>query len=138
MARYQAQPLLDVNVANSVERCMCGIAISKHDSKTFVFLYYTEINGKDGEDRQGKEPIANRLYRYELVENKLVNPLLLLDFLLIRDLDITEVLLLSALMRICMFRLEMLMGHLKRKIRKQKLKTIMMESAQMVGAVYFG
>jgi len=73
------QPLLDVNVANSVERCMCGIAISKHDSKTYVFLYYTEINGKDGADRQGKEPLANRLYRYELAENKLVNPLLLLD-----------------------------------------------------------
>lgn len=77
--KMQAQPVLDVNVANSVERCMCGIAISKHDSKTFVFLYYTEINGKDGEDRQGKEPLANRLYRYELVGNKLVNPLLLLD-----------------------------------------------------------
>ena len=74
-----AQPVLDINVANSVERCMCGIAISKHDSKTFVFLYYTEINGKDGEDRQGKEPLANRLYRYELVDNRLVNPLLLLD-----------------------------------------------------------
>jgi glucose/arabinose dehydrogenase len=42
------QPLLDVNVANSVERCMCGIAIAKHDSKTYVFLYYTEIDGKDG------------------------------------------------------------------------------------------
>jgi glucose/arabinose dehydrogenase len=74
-----SEPLLDVNVANSVERGMCGIAISKHDSKTYVFLYYTEINGKDGEDRQGKEPTANRLYRYELVGNKLVNPLLLLD-----------------------------------------------------------
>jgi aldose sugar dehydrogenase len=78
-SKMLAQPVLDVNVANSVERCMCGIAISKNDSKTFVFLYYTEINGKDGEDRQGKEPLANRLYRYELVDNKLVNPLLLLD-----------------------------------------------------------
>jgi glucose/arabinose dehydrogenase len=74
-----AQPLLDVNVANSVERCMCGVAISKNDSKTYVFLYYTEINGKDGEDRQGKEPLANRLYKYELVNDKLVNPTLLLD-----------------------------------------------------------
>jgi glucose/arabinose dehydrogenase len=77
--KISGQPLLDVNVANSVERCMCGIAISKHNSTTFVFLYYTEINGKDGEDRQGKEPIANRLYRYELVDNKLVNPTILLD-----------------------------------------------------------
>lgn len=73
------QPLLDVNVATSVERGMCGIAISKHDSKTYVFLYYTEISGNDGEDRQGKEPMGNRLYRYELVDNKLINPTLLLD-----------------------------------------------------------
>lgn len=73
------QPLLDVNVATSVERGMCGIAISKHDSKTYVFLYYTEMSGNDGEDRQGKEPMGNRLYRYELVDNKLINPTLLLD-----------------------------------------------------------
>lgn len=73
------QPLLDVNVATSVERGMCGIAISKHDSKTYVFLYYTEISGNDGEDRQGKEPMGNRLFRYELVDNKLINPTLLLD-----------------------------------------------------------
>jgi aldose sugar dehydrogenase len=73
------QPLLDVNVANSVERCMCGIAISKNNSTTYVFLYYTEIEGNDGEDREGKEPLANRLYRYQLVNDKLVNPTLLLD-----------------------------------------------------------
>ena len=73
------QPLLDVNVANSVERCMCGIAISKHGSTTYVFLYYTEIDGADGDDRNGKQPIGNRLYRYELAGDKLVKPLLLLD-----------------------------------------------------------
>lgn len=32
------EPLLDANVANSVERCMCGIAISKHDSTTTTTL----------------------------------------------------------------------------------------------------
>jgi glucose/arabinose dehydrogenase len=73
------QPLLDVNVANSVERRMCGIAISKNNSTTYVFLYYTEIEGNDGEDREGREPLANRLYRYQLVNDKLVNPTLLLD-----------------------------------------------------------
>lgn len=77
--KLQGQPLLDVNVATSVERGMCGIAISKHDSKTYVFLYYTEISGNDGADRQGEEPMGNRLYRYELVDNKLINPTLLLD-----------------------------------------------------------
>jgi glucose/arabinose dehydrogenase len=72
-------PLLDVNVANSVERGMCGIAVSKNGSTTYVFLYFTEIDGSDGEDRKGKPPDGNRLYRYELVNNKLVNPKLLLD-----------------------------------------------------------
>jgi glucose/arabinose dehydrogenase len=73
------QPLLDVNVANSVERGMCGIAVSKSGSTTYVFLYFTEINGNDGDDRKGNLPAGNRLYRYELVDNKLVNPRLLLD-----------------------------------------------------------
>ena len=71
--------LLDVNVANSVERGMLGVAVSKNASKTFVFLYYTEINGKDYDDRKGLQPEANRVYGYELVGNELVNPILLLD-----------------------------------------------------------
>lgn len=71
--------LLDVNVANSVERGMLGVAVSKNVSKTFVFLYYTEINGNDYDDRKGLQPEANRIYRYELVGNELVNPILLLD-----------------------------------------------------------
>jgi aldose sugar dehydrogenase len=73
------KPLLDVDVANSVERGLCGIAISKNDSKTYVFLYFTEIDGQDSDDRKGKPPEGNRLYRYELVDDKLVNPVLLLD-----------------------------------------------------------
>ncbi len=79
------EPLLDVNVATSVERCMCGIAVSKHENgPTYVFLYYTEAEITDSEDiTQGKDPLGNRLYRYELVNisnnNKLINPVLLLD-----------------------------------------------------------
>ncbi|MGI0042942.1 MAG: PQQ-dependent sugar dehydrogenase, partial [Nitrososphaeraceae archaeon] len=93
----QPQPLLDVNVATEVERCMCGIAVSHNNEtgKTYVFLYYTEA-----EDEDGGTAIGNRLYRYELDEvttnstssgsgsstevtnastGQLVNPLLLLD-----------------------------------------------------------
>jgi glucose/arabinose dehydrogenase len=75
------KPVLDVEVANSIERCLCGIAVSNNesDSATYVFLYYTEIDGKDGDDRRGKEPIGNRIYRYEFIDNQLVNPILLLD-----------------------------------------------------------
>jgi aldose sugar dehydrogenase len=54
---------------------------------TYVFLYYSEskVDGSDICPMQGTtcdpagEPLGNRLYRYELVDNKLVNPLLLLD-----------------------------------------------------------
>ena len=72
-------PVLDVNVANSVERCLCGIAVAKNGSTTHVFLYYTEIDGKDGEDKAGKQPIGNRVYRYDLSGDALINPLLLMD-----------------------------------------------------------
>ncbi|HZA63518.1 MAG TPA: PQQ-dependent sugar dehydrogenase [Nitrososphaeraceae archaeon] len=76
------EPLLDVNVATSVERCMCGIALSSQSNTglTYVFLYYTEAELTDSEDIiEGKAPLGNRLYRYELVNNKLINPVLLLD-----------------------------------------------------------
>lgn len=75
------KPLLDVNVATSQERCMCGIAISNSQDlgKTYVYLYYTETPSEDGEDKLGVAPLGNRLYRYEFVKDKLENPKLLLD-----------------------------------------------------------
>ena len=74
-----AKPALDINVANSIERCLCGIAASKDSSTTYVFLFYTEIDGKDGDDKAGTQPIGNRVYRYELSGDSLINPLLLMD-----------------------------------------------------------
>ena len=69
----QQTPLLQVKVGTEVELGMLGIAISKNQlGKTFVFLYYTEANTSG-------IVVGNRLYRYELIENKLVNPLLLLN-----------------------------------------------------------
>jgi glucose/arabinose dehydrogenase len=69
----QQNPLLQVKVGTEVELGMLGIAISKNQQgKTFVFLYYSEANSTG-------IVIGNRLYRYELVDNKLVNPLLLLN-----------------------------------------------------------
>src|SRR5215207_1901483 len=76
------EPLLDVNVANISERGMLGIAIANSNEKQvkYVFLYYVESESEDAEDySKGKSPVGNRLYRYELVDNKLVNPKLLLD-----------------------------------------------------------
>ena len=84
------EPLLDVNVANKNERGMLGIAVSKNQTgptiSTYVFVYFTESTADGNDDcptvshcNPGNEPLGNRLYRYELVDNKLVNPKLLLD-----------------------------------------------------------
>jgi glucose/arabinose dehydrogenase len=73
-------PVLTVDVATEVERCMCGIAVSKSDSGTvYVFLYFTEAEDGSGSSSSSSEPIGNRLYRYEWVNDQLVNPILLLD-----------------------------------------------------------
>ncbi|HKG86808.1 MAG TPA: PQQ-dependent sugar dehydrogenase [Nitrososphaeraceae archaeon] len=71
------EPILDVNVNSEDERGLLGIAVSKNatNDKTYVFLFYTEAKGTE----DGGDPIANRLYRYELVDDKLANPKLLLD-----------------------------------------------------------
>ena len=81
-------PLLKVPVANKGETGMLGIAVAedKNDKRpTYVFLYYTVYGvAKTGDGNStvidGKQPLYNCLYRYELVNNntKLVNPKLLL------------------------------------------------------------
>jgi glucose/arabinose dehydrogenase len=70
----QPDPLLDVNVAAGIgERGMLGITVSKSPQHNYVFVYFTESKFDGG------TPLGNRLYRYELLNNKLVNPKLLLD-----------------------------------------------------------
>jgi glucose/arabinose dehydrogenase len=68
------QPILQVPVSTTSERGMLGIAIAKHNNggPTYVFLYYTKAGG-------GTQSLANVLYRYELVNDKLLNPKLLLN-----------------------------------------------------------
>ena len=88
------EPILDVDVANKRERGLLGIATTASSAlnnygegvRKYVLLYYTESN-KDGNDicpvayycEPGTEPLGNRLYRYELEGEKLVNPKLLLS-----------------------------------------------------------
>jgi aldose sugar dehydrogenase len=68
-----AEPLLQVNVSSEVERGMLGIAVSKDNQTKIpnVYLYFTEA--------EGEKPMASRLYRYELTNDTLVNPKLLLE-----------------------------------------------------------
>jgi aldose sugar dehydrogenase len=80
--QIQDTPVLDVSVANSLERGLLGIAVAKQpDGTTFVFLSYTESgNDEDGSDvGDNVDPEGNRLYRYEFVDGQLINPVLLLD-----------------------------------------------------------
>jgi glucose/arabinose dehydrogenase len=71
--------LLDINVATEGGRGMLGIAVAKHENSesTYVFLYIIESSTvKDLDSQTGGKA---RLYRYELKDNKLIHPKLLLD-----------------------------------------------------------
>jgi glucose/arabinose dehydrogenase len=74
-------PILQVNVSTVSERGMLGIAVSENATrnKTYVFVYYTESSASGSDANQVKQPLGNRLYRYDFVDDKLVNPKLLLD-----------------------------------------------------------
>ena len=97
-----ARTILDLNVAVLGERGLLGIAVtpksttnqedgnkqtpdkendenSNSNKDKYVFLYFTEAKTHDGDDKEGNDPIGNRLYRYELIDNSLKNPRLLLD-----------------------------------------------------------
>jgi len=75
-----SQPLLHVVTTKKDERGLLGIAtsINNESKKTFVFLYFTEAQLNDA-GSPTPDPLGNRVYRYELVNNKLVTPKLLLD-----------------------------------------------------------
>jgi glucose/arabinose dehydrogenase len=76
------KPILDVPVANKGERGLLGMAINKNKAnQTHVFFYFTEAaSHKDGDDvTLNQEPLGNRIYRYTLVDNSLIEPKLLLS-----------------------------------------------------------
>src|ERR671927_121720 len=66
--RIQAEPLINISVANKGERGMLGIATANNSTKhtIYVFLYYTQSGeGTTGDDViSGIQPSGNRLYRY--------------------------------------------------------------------------
>jgi aldose sugar dehydrogenase len=75
-------PLLSVSVSNQSERGMLGIALDRKNSSTDlptpstdVFLYFTESAATD----RGNQTLGNHVYKYQLTENRLTNPLRLLD-----------------------------------------------------------
>ncbi|HEX7141972.1 MAG TPA: PQQ-dependent sugar dehydrogenase [Nitrososphaeraceae archaeon] len=84
---------LDFPVAKGFYQGLLGIAItnqsiSTKNNETYVFLYYTEVsttnnntNINENSTRDGNSSthiLGNMVYRYEFVDNKLINPKLLL------------------------------------------------------------
>lgn len=86
IANGQVTQLLDLNVASESERGLLGIAylnlsnsgkFSEDDDSLippYIFLFATETESQD----DGKI-LGNKLYRYDLIDGNLVNPVLLLD-----------------------------------------------------------
>jgi glucose/arabinose dehydrogenase len=77
-----SHPLLNATVGKGFTQGMLGITISKNSklNSTYVFLYYTESlkSQTNGQSQiSTSKPLENRLYRYELVNGKLINPKLL-------------------------------------------------------------
>jgi len=78
-------PVLDVAVANKIERGMLGIAVAPNvtpDGKRYVFLFYTQSGGNtDGDEfyQNAPPPKGNMIYRYEWVNGKLINPKILIN-----------------------------------------------------------
>jgi glucose/arabinose dehydrogenase len=85
--RISAEPLIQIPVAKGYFQGLLGIATTKNMSQnsTLVFLYYTEAstkqNNNDTKDLKSNIsfPLGNRVYRYQLLDNKLINPVMLLD-----------------------------------------------------------
>jgi glucose/arabinose dehydrogenase len=78
----ESGPILDVNVATDGYRGLLGIVPSTNQKEsTNLFLYFTEARSHDGDDatKNPINPLGNRLYKYNLVDNKLINSRLLLD-----------------------------------------------------------
>jgi aldose sugar dehydrogenase len=80
------EPLLQLNtIISKDERGMLGIDVLQQKGgtgggtiPTYVFLYYTE-EGIGEEEGDSQTTVRNNVYRYELVNNKLINPSLLLN-----------------------------------------------------------
>jgi glucose/arabinose dehydrogenase len=86
------KPVLDLNVANKIERGLLGIDVAKQtlnngtSEKTYVYLFYTQ-SLNDGNDictgatqcDEKTNPLGNRVYRFEWTNNTLINPNLILD-----------------------------------------------------------
>jgi glucose/arabinose dehydrogenase len=75
-------PILDVNVGTDGYRGLLGVVATVNEKESInVFLYFTEAPKHDGDDvsKNPVNPLGNRLYRYDIVDNKLINPKQLLD-----------------------------------------------------------
>jgi aldose sugar dehydrogenase len=80
-----SEPLLKVDVSTLSERGMLGITVTKDETShifPYVFLYYTKPATSTDQEMEADENIdlkaSNHVYRYELINNKLVNPQLLI------------------------------------------------------------
>jgi glucose/arabinose dehydrogenase len=77
------EPLIDVNVYGLGENGLLGVDTASNNGKdnlTNVFLYFTESQNKDKMVMEGGEkPLGNRVYRYDLANNTMINPKLILN-----------------------------------------------------------
>lgn len=90
-----SKPLLNLDVDDKVGDGLLGVAISENkdvqapetgiinanitDKSTYIFLYFSTHREHQGLHASEDTQTSNRLYRYELVNNTLINPKLILE-----------------------------------------------------------
>ncbi|ALI37565.1 Soluble aldose sugar dehydrogenase YliI precursor [Candidatus Nitrosocosmicus oleophilus] len=75
-------PVLQLDVDNSQERGLLGsVALTNSSGITSVYLYFTQLNGEESTNESNSEDdvLGNRIFKYDFINGKLVNPKLLFD-----------------------------------------------------------
>jgi aldose sugar dehydrogenase len=73
------EPILDANVSYGEGTGMLGLAAHEIENHTYVFVSLIESPTGNDTNAYNVKPEANRLYRYELIHNKLHDPVVLFE-----------------------------------------------------------
>ena len=72
------EPVLDLGNSTKIGSCVCDIAVLENDNNgtSYAFVYYAEARVNEDE---GKTKLVDILYRYDIVNGKLLNPKLIFE-----------------------------------------------------------
>jgi DNA-binding beta-propeller fold protein YncE/glucose/arabinose dehydrogenase len=72
------EPVLDLGNNTKIGSCVCDVALLQNDNNgtSYAFVYYAEANVTEDD---GKTKLVDALYRYDIINGKLINPKLIFE-----------------------------------------------------------